>query len=162
MEETYAVLTRGQRRAVEEAEQQQQLEEADAQGAATRFNCEEMEEREQSEAADTLGVATQSDVLESGNSMADVPVELATAGSSEEDPTFNFEEEVFGESRPPKVPLSRAQKRAEARRRTMSLPAAATTLEEAQKSDVGLQYWRSTESSERIREKNGLLYIYGD
>ena len=45
-EETYAVITRSQQRAMREAEEQQESEEADALGAATQLNLEESGDQE--------------------------------------------------------------------------------------------------------------------
>ena len=97
-------------------------------------------------------------MLESESSVADVPEEVATAKDDEEGLMFNFEEEVFSETRPLRVQLSRSQKRAESRKRMTLMPAAATSFKEDQQADVEIQNWRSTEASDRVGQRDGLLY----
>ena len=134
-EQAYAVVTRSQRHAVEEAEQRLESERVEAQVVTIQLDAEELSDLEGSE-----------------------PVESTEDVKSSEDVTFDFDEELFGDSQPARVQLSRAQRRAAARARTLPKPTNISTLREDQQGDTDVQNWKSVETPSRIRERDRVLY----
>ena len=135
-------------RATDDSEGVRELQTPQPQGGShaviTRSQQQAMREQQESEEADALGAATQLNLDEPGDQETVTQLNPTTDTESDEDSEFNFEEDVFEESRPVRVQLSQVQRRAAARERVSPKPAATPTLKEDQQSDVEIQNWRST------------------
>ena len=75
---------------------------------------------------------------------------------AEEEPSYDFAEDLFGTSRPTRLRLTRAQKREASRRRVH--PAIPNELPRKQQEDEEIQHWRAGEDPSRVTVKDGVLF----